>query len=92
MRLSVKKSEQTKKYITVVACFGALVASRVGFTDLVRILFSIIGYAGLLLIGSLLYRNLKDKNTSLVPQFLYRISNNHNDRLIEEREKEEDKK
>jgi uncharacterized membrane protein YkvI len=92
MRLSVKKSEQTKKYITVVACFGALVASRVGFTDLVRILFSIIGYAGLLLIGSLLYRNLKDKNTSLVPQFLYRISNNHNDRLIEEREQEEDKK
>lgn len=72
MRLSAHKSVRAKRYITVSACLGALIASRVGFTDLVRTLFSIVGYAGLLLLGSILYRGLRDRKVGLIPQALYR--------------------
>lgn len=36
--------------------FASLIASQVGFTNLVRILYPLVGYAGLLMLGGLLYR------------------------------------
>lgn len=72
MRLAPAGNKKYRPHIAIAACIAALFASRIGFTGLVRTLFSGVGYAGLLLLGSLIYRRLREHKISLVPQFAYR--------------------
>lgn len=43
------------KIVAALASGGALLAARFGFTALVRVLFPLVGYAGLLMLGGLVY-------------------------------------
>ncbi|MFZ5753529.1 MAG: hypothetical protein ACOY3J_04755 [Bacillota bacterium] len=56
-------------YIAVGASIGAFVASQFGFTNLVRVLYPAVGYAGLLMLAGLLYRTWGER---LVPQPAFR--------------------
>lgn len=52
---------QTKqlKMLAAGASVGALAAAQFGFTTLVRILFPLVGYAGILMLGGLIYHQFK---------------------------------
>lgn len=56
------------------ASIGALAAAQFGFTALVRILFPLVGYAGILMLGGLLYHHLKPlrENRGFMPQPSYK--------------------
>lgn len=54
VRFSKPKSKQLKM-LAAGASVGALAAAQFGFTNLVRILFPLVGYAGILMLGGLLY-------------------------------------
>lgn len=85
MRFAPDKRRKYRPLISLAACIAALAASRVGFTGLVRTLFAGIGYAGILLLVSLLYHRLKKTKDRVVPQLSFR----KNSTQLYIREKEE---
>lgn len=72
MRIAPDKHRKYRPFVALAACIAALAASRVGFTGLVRTLFAGVGYAGILLLGSLLYHRLKGTKERFVPQLSFR--------------------
>lgn len=62
------------KMLAVGAGVGAWAAAQFGFTTLVGILFPLVGYAGILMLGGLIYRQFKDfgRVKNLIPQPAYK--------------------
>ncbi|KNZ70532.1 membrane protein [Thermincola ferriacetica] len=55
------------KWVTIGAAATSLLASRFGFTNLVRFLYPVVGYAGLLLLAGLAYSYFRERLFYLVP-------------------------
>ena len=62
--VSPEKASATR-LVAAAASLAALTMSGFGFTNLVRTLFSFIGYAGLIMLGGLLYQKWRKK--ALIP-------------------------
>lgn len=61
-RLSdMEKRSKKGRLIIVLASIAALIASQFGFSNLVRYLYPLVGYGGILLLGCLLYVRFKHK-------------------------------
>lgn len=59
-RLTEGQTSSTKrKKVILIASIASLLASQLGFSNLVKILYPLVGYAGILLLISLVYRRLK---------------------------------
>lgn len=77
-RLAPNGRKKTGSWITIAAGIAALVASQAGFTNLVKYLYPLVGYAGLLMLGGLLYRKMMAG--VLVPGVNLRILTGEQDR------------
>ncbi|MEL7563778.1 MAG: hypothetical protein AAGU27_02680 [Dehalobacterium sp.] len=73
VRFTQPKTKQLKM-LAVGASVGAWAAAQFGFTTLVRILFPLVGYAGILMLGGLIYRQFKPfkEAKNLIPQPAYK--------------------
>jgi uncharacterized membrane protein YkvI len=72
-RFTKPKSKQLK-ILAAAASVAALAAAQFGFTNLVRTLFPLVGYAGILMLGGLVYHQLKNIPLigNLIPQPAYK--------------------
>jgi uncharacterized membrane protein YkvI len=75
VRFSTPQSKKLKIMAGGV-CLASLAAAQWGFTNLVRILFPLVGYAGLFMLGGLTYQQLKgyliEKGRWVLPQPAYK--------------------
>jgi len=73
VRFTRPKTKQLKM-LAAGASVGAWAAAQFGFTTLVRILFPLVGYAGILMLGGLLYHQFKPFGgaKNLIPQPAYK--------------------
>lgn len=67
VRLVSPRKKGTSRLVAIISSIAALVASQIGFTNLVRVLYPMVGYAGLLMLGGLLYRKFNVKRFILIP-------------------------
>lgn len=73
VRIISLQNKKVSRLVAAAASLGALTASQLGFTNLVRTLFSLVGYAGLLMLGGLLYKQWR--KTILAPAPALRLKN-----------------
>jgi len=79
------------KLLAVGATLVSLGAAQFGFTNLVRVLFPLVGYAGILMLGGLLYREIKgyarNRGFKIVPQPALKKAENYGS-VVQEEKKE----
>ncbi len=61
--IGTKKKPRTEKILVVCTAAAALLASRLGFSNLVRYLYPLVGYCGVALLGALVITTLKEKKS-----------------------------
>lgn len=66
-RLVSPKNVKVSRLVAIASSVCAMLASQVGFTNIVRTLYPVVGYAGLLMLGGLLYHRIISKTQVLVP-------------------------
>ena len=59
--LDADKSPLKTRIMVIATVIAALIASRIGFSNLVRYLYPLVGYGGIVLLISLLYSNVKSR-------------------------------
>jgi len=58
---NIEKEPHQARYIIIISTIVALIASQFGFSNLVKYLYPLVGYGGILLLGCLLYVRFKRK-------------------------------
>jgi uncharacterized membrane protein YkvI len=64
--IGVQKKLGKQRILIICTAVAALLASRLGFSNLVRYLYPLVGYCGVALLGSLVITTLKEKNSVLL--------------------------
>ncbi|NLO37920.1 MAG: hypothetical protein GX115_00315, partial [Ruminiclostridium sp.] len=64
--ISMHRKPQTGKIVVVCTAAAALLASSLGFSNLVRYLYPLVGYCGIALLGALVVTTLKENKTVLM--------------------------
>ena len=63
-RLShIKRSRVKGKLLVIISTIAALLASQLGFTNLVKYLYPLVGYGGIILLISIVYVKIKNRET-----------------------------
>ena len=64
--ISMHRKPQTGKIVVVCTAAAALLASSLGFSNLVRYLYPLVGYCGIALLGALVVTTFKEKKSILM--------------------------
>lgn len=87
VRLISPEKKRLIRYVAIGTSAVALLASQLGFSNLVRILYPLVGYAGLLMMGGLFYRELQRKRFILAPALRHK---KNNEKIRDEENKKSD--
>lgn len=86
VRLIAPDNKKLIRYVAIGTSIVALLASQLGFSNLVRVLYPLVGYAGLLMLGGLLYREIQRKKLTIIPAPAMRAKNS-NEKIKDEENK-----